>query len=42
MKDYDRMGREAWRGFLSSHGVAQLRAPLDTSEARTAMTGGSR
>jgi phenylacetic acid degradation operon negative regulatory protein len=42
MKDYDRMGREAWRGFLSSHGVVQLRAPLDTREARTAMTGGSR
>jgi len=39
MTDYDRRGREAWRGFLASHGVVQLRAPLDTRRTRTAMAG---
>jgi len=32
MKGYDRLGRAAWRGFLSEHGVVQLRAALDTSQ----------
>jgi len=32
MRAYDDLGRDAWRGFLASHGVAQLRAPLDTRQ----------
>jgi phenylacetic acid degradation operon negative regulatory protein len=33
MKRYDELGRRAWRGLLAEHGVAQLRAPLDTRRA---------
>jgi len=32
MTRYDALGRDAWRGLLASHGVAQLRAPLDTRQ----------
>ena len=44
MTRYDRLGRDAWRGFLSSHGVAQLRAPLDTrqTDRPLAAAGGTR
>ncbi len=30
MKRYDRLGRDAWRGFMEAHGVLSERAPLDT------------
>jgi phenylacetic acid degradation operon negative regulatory protein len=30
MERYDRLGREAWRGFMEAHGVLSKRAPLDT------------
>lgn len=30
MEAYDRLGREAWRGFMEAHGVLSQRAPLDT------------
>ncbi|NNL64976.1 MAG: hypothetical protein HKP30_01910, partial [Myxococcales bacterium] len=30
MEAYDRLGREAWRGFMEAHGVRSQRAPLDT------------
>jgi phenylacetic acid degradation operon negative regulatory protein len=44
MQEYDRMGRESWRGFLAAHGVVQLRAPMDTrmAERPLAAAGGSR
>ena len=30
MRDYDRLGRRAWAGFLARFSVPHLRAPLDT------------
>lgn len=33
MERYDELGRQAWRGLLTRHGVAHLRAPIDTREA---------
>ncbi len=38
MRDYDAIGRSSWSGFLSSHGVRQSKAPVDTrSIARGAL-----